>query len=86
MDTKRLLLAQLLMTLIMAILMSGTMSLLMIGPSLEWLATWPRHALLAWPFAFVFSLGVSRLVFGFVDKLWRGSEELTIEEEARRVA
>ena len=63
MDRKTLLIAQILITLMMAASMSGIMSLIAIGPSAEWLAAWPRAFLTAWPIAFVLTLGVTRIAF-----------------------
>lgn len=63
MDKKTLLIAQILITLMMAVSMSGIMSLIAMGPSAEWLAAWPRAALTAWPIAFVLTLGVTRIAF-----------------------
>lgn len=57
------LVAQLLITCMMAILMSGTMSLIAMGPTAEWLAGWPRQALIAWPIAFVFTQFTTPLAF-----------------------
>lgn len=50
---KRILPTQVIRTFLMATTMSGVMSLIFTGPSLEWLAAWPRQILLAWPIAFV---------------------------------
>ncbi|MYM55032.1 DUF2798 domain-containing protein [Thalassovita mangrovi] len=63
MDRKTLIVAQLLITVMMAVLMSGFMSLIAIGPTAEWLAGWPRQAITAWPIAFILTQGVSPLAF-----------------------
>lgn len=56
MSKKHVLLSQVFMTLIMASLMSGTMSLIFTGPSMEWLAAWPGQFLIAWPIAFALTM------------------------------
>lgn len=53
MDKKTLILTQVIMTLLMAVAMSGIMSLIALGPTAMWLSVWPKTALMAWPFAFV---------------------------------
>ena len=53
MDKKTLILTQVIMTAIMAVSMSGIMSFIALGPTALWLSTWPKNALVAWPFAFV---------------------------------
>lgn len=52
MDKKSILLTQVIMTLIMAATMSGVMGLIFTGPSMAWLAAWPRQFAIAWPIAF----------------------------------
>lgn len=56
MNKKRALLTQVVMTFIMAATMSGIMGLIFAGPSLQWLANWPRQFLIAWPIAFVLTM------------------------------
>lgn len=53
---KNALLSQVIMTFIMALTMSGTMSLIFTGPSLEWLARWPGQFIIAWPIAFIVTM------------------------------
>jgi len=53
MDMKRILISQILMTLIMASTMSAIMLLISVGPTQLWLDQWPRQFLTAWPIAFV---------------------------------
>ncbi|MDQ2094492.1 DUF2798 domain-containing protein [Rhodalgimonas zhirmunskyi] len=53
MEKKTLILTQVIMTFIMAVAMSGIMSLINLGPTALWLMVWPKTALIAWPFAFV---------------------------------
>ncbi|WP_416798061.1 DUF2798 domain-containing protein [Ciceribacter azotifigens] len=68
-DRPTLLLAQLLITLMMALSMSGIMSLIALGPTAEWLRIWPRQFIIAWPIAFVLTLFVSRLGFYLAHRL-----------------
>jgi Protein of unknown function (DUF2798). len=56
MSKKFVLLSQVFMTFIMATVMSGLMSLIATGPSLEWLARWPLQILIAWPIAFALTM------------------------------
>ncbi|MDK3018647.1 DUF2798 domain-containing protein [Pseudodonghicola flavimaris] len=69
MDKKSLLLAQVLITFMMALSMSGIMSMIHMGPTREWLATWPREFIIAWPIAFVLTQGVGRIAFFVVHRL-----------------
>lgn len=69
-DRKSLLFAQLLITLMMAASMSGIMSMIALGPTLEWLHAWPRQFIIAWPIAFVLTLFVSRIAFGIASHLF----------------
>ncbi len=52
MSKKSVFLTQVIMTFIMAATMSGLMSLIFTGPSMEWLTGWPRQFIIAWPIAF----------------------------------
>ncbi|WP_028030331.1 DUF2798 domain-containing protein [Gemmobacter nectariphilus] len=69
MDKKSLLLAQALITLMMAASMSGIMLAFHLGLTREWLHEWPRQFIIAWPIAFVLTQGVGRLAFAIVGKL-----------------
>lgn len=62
-DRKTLLLAQVLITFMMALSMSGIMSFIALGPTAYWLSVWPQQFIVAWPIAFVLTLFVSK--FGF---------------------
>jgi Protein of unknown function (DUF2798). len=53
MDKKTIIVTQIVMTFLMAASMSGIMSLIALGPTVEWLETWPWHFIIAWPIAFV---------------------------------
>lgn len=44
------------MTFLMASLMSGIMGLIIVGPSMEWLASWPKQFIIAWPIAFALTM------------------------------
>lgn len=68
-DKKTLLLAQLLITFMMAASMSGIMSLIAMGPTLEWLHAWPGQFMIAWPIAFVLTLFTSKIGFVIARRL-----------------
>ena len=69
---KTLILAQVFISLMMAFLMSGIMSMIALGPTHLWLWAWPWQFILAWPIAFCLSLVVSRLGFALSVRLTRG--------------
>lgn len=56
MNKKTALLTQVVMTFIMAAVMSGLMSLIAVGPSMSWLASWPKQFVVAWPIAFLLTM------------------------------
>ncbi|WP_314034428.1 DUF2798 domain-containing protein [Dietzia sp. CH92] len=56
MDKKSILLSQVIMTFLMASTMSGIMGLIIVGPSMEWLASWPKQFAIAWPVAFALTM------------------------------
>lgn len=62
-DKKTLLVAQAMITMMMAFSMSGIMSLIALGPTTHWLQEWPRAFITAWPIAFVLTLFVGPLGF-----------------------
>lgn len=70
MNKKSLLVVQILMTFMMALLMSGIMSAIHMGLSRDWLATWGRQFAIAWPIAFVLTQFTSRIAFGIVRRIW----------------
>lgn len=63
MDKKTLIIAQILLTCMMAFCMSGTMILLSLGLFEGFFTFWMQQFLMAWPIAFVFTQGVSRIAF-----------------------
>lgn len=69
MPKKTLITAQIIITFLMATLMSGTMSLIHMGFSMAWLAAWPWLALTAWPIAFVFGMVVSPFAFALAARV-----------------
>lgn len=56
MDKKTALIAQVFMTFMMALSMSGIMSVIELGPTVVWLNHWPKIFLIAWPTAFVLTM------------------------------
>lgn len=68
-DRKTILLAQLLITFMMAGSMSGIMSMIALGPTAAWLRDWPKQFIIAWPIAFVLTLFVSRIAFGIAGRV-----------------
>ncbi len=71
MDKKTLLIAQLLITLMMAASMSGIMSAIGMGLTSEWLRAWPKQFLIAWPIAFILTQLTSRIGFALAFRLRR---------------
>lgn len=67
--TKTILLAQALISFMMALLMTGLFNLLALGPSVEWLNSWSHDFIMAWPVAFCLSLIVSKIAFGIAGRL-----------------
>ncbi|WMT87630.1 DUF2798 domain-containing protein [Pelagibacterium sp. 26DY04] len=68
-DKKTLLLAQIFITFMMALSMSGIMSLLQLGATAQWLTIWPRQFIIAWPIAFVLTMVISRLGFALAHRI-----------------
>ena len=56
MNKNFMLLSQVFMTCIMAATMSGLMSLIHTGPSVQWLKDWPLQFVIAWPIAFCLTM------------------------------
>lgn len=56
MDKKHIILSQVIMTFLMAASMSGIMGLIIEGPSMDWLSTWPKQFIIAWPIAFCLTM------------------------------
>ena len=68
-DRKTLLLAQVLITFMMALSMSGIMSFIALGPTAFWLSVWPKQFIIAWPIAFVMTLFVSKFAFALAGRI-----------------
>ena len=62
-STRTVILAQLFISGIMAGLMTGIFGALALGLTPDFLAQWGRSFMMAWPLAFVLSLGVGPLAF-----------------------
>ena len=71
MDKKTLFIAQLLITFMMALSMSGIMSAFAMGLTREWLHAWPIQFLIAWPISFVLTQGPTRVAFPLTFRLRR---------------
>ncbi|WP_028656096.1 DUF2798 domain-containing protein [Nocardioides sp. J54] len=56
MNKSFILLSQVFMTFMMAASMSGLMSLIHEGPTVEWLKGWPLQLVVAWPIAFCLTM------------------------------
>ncbi|HQZ14099.1 MAG TPA: DUF2798 domain-containing protein [Devosia sp.] len=72
MPKKTLLVAQLLMTFMMALSMSGIMSLIALGPTETWLRAWPMQFIIAWPIAFLLTQISTRIAFPLANRLTAG--------------
>lgn len=68
-DRKTILIAQILITFMMALSMSGIMSMIALGPTEFWLREWPKQFIIAWPIAFVLTLFVSRIAFAVAGRI-----------------
>lgn len=71
MNKKTLIIAQILMTFLMALSMSGIMSAMALGLTRQWLAVWPQQFLIAWPVAFALTLLATRIAFPLAARLGR---------------
>lgn len=69
MDLKTLIIAQIIMTCMMACSMSGIMLYIAIGPVEDFLSQWGKQIIIAWPIAFVLTQGVSRVAFPLAGKI-----------------
>lgn len=69
MELKTRIIAQLIITFCMAGIMSGFLTLLVMGPSIAWLQQWPLRIIVAWPLAFIVSLIVGPLAFKIAARL-----------------
>lgn len=70
MDKKTLLIAQILMTMMMAASMSGIMTMIAMGPD-EARRVWLQQFLTAWPIAFLLTQVVTRIAFPLALRLRR---------------
>lgn len=68
-NKKTLILAQLLIAMMMAGLMTGIFGFIHMGPSPDFFAEWGRSFLMAFPIAFVLSLGVGPLAFRLANRI-----------------
>lgn len=64
-----LILAQALISLMMAFLMTGIFGFIENGHEANWVSIWFKHFITAWPIAFILSLVVSRIAFALAVKL-----------------
>jgi len=71
MDKKTLIIAQIIITCLMAFSMSGVMSAVGLGLTREWLYAWPGQFALAWPIAFVLTQVATRIAFPLAFRLRR---------------
>jgi hypothetical protein len=70
-DTKTIILAQIFISLQMALLMTGIFSFLELGLTYQWVSVWGGRFIVAWPIAFVLSLVTSRVAFALALKIRR---------------
>ena len=68
-DTKTIVIAQALISCMMAWLMTGFFGFLHFGPTTAWLREWFGAFVIAWPVAFVLSLFVGRLGFSIAGRI-----------------
>jgi len=68
---KTVILAQILISGMMAFCMTGTFSFLQEGATYEWIGIWARTFIAAWPIAFAFSMVISPVAFMISTKLTR---------------
>lgn len=66
---KTVIVAQALISCMMAFLMTGIFSLMALGPTAEFLKSWLQHFITAWPIAFCLSIIVSKVAFAIAIKL-----------------
>lgn len=71
MDKRTLIIAQILITFMMALSMSGIMSAIGMGLTAEWLHAWPRQFIIAWTVAFILTQATTRVAFPVAFKLRR---------------
>ncbi|MDO6962742.1 DUF2798 domain-containing protein [Rhizobium alvei] len=66
---RTMIIAQILITGMMALIMSGIMSMIAIGPNEIWLKAWPHQFIIAWPIAFIVTQFVGRFGFFLAGKM-----------------
>jgi len=69
MDKRVLLVAQVMITCFMAVSMSGIMSAVGMGLTKQWLASWPKQIVIAWPIAFLLTQVYGRLGFAIAGRI-----------------
>ncbi len=62
-DTRTMIVGQILISMMMAFLMTGFFSFLTFGLSLDFLQTWAEQFVISWPVAFCFSMLVNKFAF-----------------------
>lgn len=67
---KTLLLAQLIISFLMATIMTGFFSLLALGVSPQWPQAWLHNFAIAWPVAFCLSLVVGKVAFAIAHRVF----------------
>lgn len=70
-DSRTIIIAQFFISCMMAFLMTGFFAFLNADGSAEWLRNWANAFLIAWPIAFVLSLGVGKLGFMMAEQVTR---------------
>jgi hypothetical protein len=70
-DPKTIILAQLFISAMMAFLMTGFFAFLHFGLSMQWMTEWTSAFVIAWPVAFILSLGVGKIGFALACRLRR---------------
>ena len=67
--TKTLLIAQIIISCLMAFCMTGIFGFLALGPTAQFLAAWPKSFAMAWPVAFVLSMVIGKFAFAIAGRL-----------------
>lgn len=69
-NKKIIIIAQVLISFMMALLMSGIFSFINLGFTELWIKTWLSNFIVAWPIAFILSLFVSALAFKLSENIY----------------